>query len=127
MPSESIVKDDYIRWLGDMKSRIRSARLSAARTVNREVIRLYWDIGRGIIEKQQTLGWGKSVVETLSRDLQSEFPGIRGFSADNLWRMRQFYSEYSHESFLAQVEAAWKHLKVAAFLEQAVPEIRKQG
>ena len=90
MSSESIVKDDYIRWLGEVKHRIQSARLSAARSVNREVIRLYWDIGRSIIEKQQTFGWGKSVVETLSRDLQSEFPGIRGFSADNLWRMRQF-------------------------------------
>jgi predicted nuclease of restriction endonuclease-like (RecB) superfamily len=57
-------------------------------------VRLYWEIGELIHHKQETLGWGKSVVETLARDLQSEFPGRNGFSANNLWLMRQFYCEY---------------------------------
>lgn len=94
---------DYAAWLGGLKSRIRSARVSAARAVNRELIMLYWDIGRGIVEKQEDLGWGKSVVEQLSLDLRSEFPGMKGFSANNLWLMRQFYSEYSSPAFLEQL------------------------
>lgn len=64
------------------------------RSVNRELVELYWAIGEMIHQKQTALGWGKSVVETLARDLQAEFPGRNGFSANNLWLMRQFYVEY---------------------------------
>lgn len=64
------------------------------RSVNRELVELYWAIGEMIHQKQTALGWGKSVVETLARDLQAEFPGRNGFSANNLWPMRQFYVEY---------------------------------
>jgi len=56
----------------------------AMQAVNRELLGLYTDIGRSIVEKQENLGWGKSVVKNLSRDLQKEFPGTRGFSVDNL-------------------------------------------
>ncbi len=113
---------EYAAFLTDLKSRISSARVSAARVVNREMILLYWDIGRGIVERQEVLGWGKSVVETLSRDLKSEFPGMTGISPDNLWRMRQFYSEYSTPEFLSQVVNELNHKKVAQVLEQVVPE-----
>lgn len=119
-----IRSSDYTDWLGEVKSRVRSARLSASRSVNRELILLYWDIGQGIVEKQQELGWGKSVVESLSRDLKVEFPATTGLSADNLWRMRQFYSEYSSSEFLAQAKESLGRLKVAEFLEQAVPGLR---
>jgi hypothetical protein len=61
------------------------------RVPNQNLILLYWDIGRGIVEKQEALGWGESVVELLSRDLQKAFPGLTD-SLQNLWRMRQFYS-----------------------------------
>ncbi len=115
---------DYAAWLGGLKSRIRSARLSAARSVNRELILLYWDIGRGVVEKQEALGWGKAVVETLSRDLKIEFPQMTGFSSDNLWRMRQFYGGYSSHAFLSQARKGLDHLKIAEFLEQTVPELR---
>ncbi len=87
-------------------------------------ILLCWDIGQGIIEKQKTLGWGKSVVQNLAKDLQLEFPGMRGFSTDNLWRMRQFYSEYSTDKFLSHAETEVRRLEVVEFLEQAVPEVR---
>src|ERR1035441_695460 len=80
---------DYTAFLAEVKGRIHSARLSAGRAVNRELVLLYWDIGRGIVEKQRTQGWGDAVVERLAADLRAEFPGIAGFSADNLWRMRQ--------------------------------------
>ena len=123
---------DYTAWLGGLKSRIQSARISAARAVNRELILLYWDIGRGIVEKQEDLGWGKSVVEQLSLDLRSEFPGMKGFSANNLWLMRQFYSEYSSPAFLEQLvqemqsqrlESPEGGVRESVFLEQLVQEI----
>lgn len=84
MSAKLIASPDYAAWLREVKSRILSARISAARAVNRELILLYWDIGRGIMEKQEDLGWGKSVVEQLSLDLRAEFPGMEGFSANNL-------------------------------------------
>jgi predicted nuclease of restriction endonuclease-like (RecB) superfamily len=85
-----------------LKQRIASARLHAARAVNQDLILLYWDIGRGIVERQEKLGWGQSVVEMLSRDLRKAFPEMKGFSAANLWRMRQFYSACATPEFLAQ-------------------------
>ena len=123
---------DYAAWLGGLKSRIRSARISATCAVNRELILLYWDIGRGIVEKQEDLGWGKSVVEQLSLDLRSEFPGMKGFSANNLWLMRQFYSEYSSPAFLEQLVQEMQSQRLespeggvgeSVFLEQLVQEI----
>ena len=62
--------------------------------MNVTLIRLYWDIGKCIVEKQQLNKWGKSVVETLAADLQNEFPGMNGLSNRNMWRMRRFYTEY---------------------------------
>ncbi len=118
MPSQSINKDEYIRWLGEMKSRIRSARSSAARAVNNEIILLYWDIGCGIVQNQETLGWGKSVVDRLSSDLQKEFPGTTGFSARNLWDMRRLFESYSDPDFVAQAES---------ILRQAVAELTRRG
>jgi hypothetical protein len=73
------------------KGRIRAAQYEALKAVNKELIALYWDIGRMIVERQQETSWGKSVVENLAKDLQTEFPGIQGFSARNIWRMRDFY------------------------------------
>jgi hypothetical protein len=82
---------DYQAFLDDLKSRIRTAQIRAALAVNRELIQLYWEIGRGIVHKQDVAGWGNGVVERLASDLQQEFPGITGFSASNVWRMRAFY------------------------------------
>ena len=82
---------DYAAFLTAVKNRIHSARLNAGRAVNRELMLLYWDIGRGIVEKQTAEGWGESVVERLATDLRAEFPDMRGFSTGNLWAMRRFY------------------------------------
>jgi len=79
---------DYPAFLAALKDRILHARISAARTVNRELILLYWDIGQSIVEKQQTAGWGDAVVERLAADLRAEFPDLRGFSPRNIWDMR---------------------------------------
>ena len=114
---------DYAAWLNDVKLRIQSARISAARLANRELILLYWDIGQFIVEKQEALGWGRSVVEQLGHDLRAEYPGLQGFSADNLWRMRQFFREYASPGFLSQAARDAALHRQTGFLEQAVPEL----
>lgn len=100
--------NEYRSFLLDLKNRITLARVHAARSITRHLVGLYWDIGRSIVEKQTTCGWGQSVVEFLSRDLQSEFPGLRGFSTANLWAMRRFYVEYTDNTILQQVVEEFK-------------------
>lgn len=112
---------DYPAFLAALKARILHARISAARAVNHELVLLYWDIGRGILEKQQTAGWGDAVVERLAADLRAAFPVMRGFSVANLWRMKQFYLAHTSPEFLAQVVRELRKLR-GQFLAQAVPE-----
>jgi predicted nuclease of restriction endonuclease-like (RecB) superfamily len=101
----------YGKLLQDIKARILTAQYAALKAVNQELIALYWDIGRMITERQKEYGWGKSVVENLSGDLQKEFPGERGYSKDNLWRMRKFHLAYSGHPKLAPLvqEIGWTH------------------
>ncbi|OAI47113.1 hypothetical protein AYO45_01605 [Gammaproteobacteria bacterium SCGC AG-212-F23] len=108
---KSIKNDAYIELLGTIKNRIADAQYQALKAINKELINLYWDIGQAIVERQQNQGWGKSIVEQLSHDLQSAYPGIRGFSAASLWRMRLFYEIYSTNSKLAPMvrEIGWSH------------------
>ena len=87
----------YTDALEQLKTRIRSAQLQAAVSVNQELIRLYWDIGKQIVQRQQAESWGRSIVSRLAQDLQKEFPGVTGFSLSNLWRMRSFYLAYTQE------------------------------
>ena len=81
----------YADLLTDLKARVRAAQVRAAVSVSRELIQLYWDIGKIIVEAQKTRGYGKQVVERLAGDLQKEFPGPAGFSPQNVWFMRGFY------------------------------------
>jgi len=87
----SLLPAGYGKFLEDIKQRVRAAQVRATLSASRELIALYWDIGKGIIERQRAEGWGKAVVERLAKDLQKEFPGITGFSSLNVWRMRAFY------------------------------------
>ena len=87
----------YPLLLEEIKSRIRSAQVKAALSVNRELIELYWGIGKSIVARQHNEGWGKSVVEKLSQDIRKEFSGITGFSPQNLWYMRAFYTAWTDE------------------------------
>lgn len=109
-----LIKDDsYKSFLCDITKRIRSAQYEAMKAVNTEMMNLYWQIGKDLSEKQ-SLGWGKSVVETLSKDIQREFPGIKGFGTSNLWNMQKFYNEYNGEILQPLVgEISWaKHLAI---------------
>jgi predicted nuclease of restriction endonuclease-like (RecB) superfamily len=103
VPTAAPTLFDYARFVEDLKRRIDTARLSAARAVNRELVALYWDIGQAIREQQARRGWGDAVVDRLARDLKAAFPGTAGFSAASLWRMRQFHERYAAPEFLAQL------------------------
>ena len=85
----------YREFLVDLKDRIRKAQVIASLSASREMILLYWDIGKGIVDKQEHDGWGTNVIEELATDIQKAFPGIKGFSSRNIWRMRAFYLAYS--------------------------------
>lgn len=108
---KKIVQANYTVFLGEIKARIRRAQYDALKAVNKELIALYWDIGKMIVERQEKEGWGKSIVENLAADLQKEFPGVQGYSRDNLWRMRKFYLQYSDNQKLAPMvqEIGWTH------------------
>jgi predicted nuclease of restriction endonuclease-like (RecB) superfamily len=101
----------YIDVLAEIKGRIREAQLSALRTVNRELISLYWDIGRLIVEKQKREKWGDSIIENIAKDLQITFPGIKGFSSRNIWYMKIFYANYHGKGKLQTLSAeiSWSH------------------
>lgn len=105
-------------WKGgrdEITKRIRMAQYDALKAVNQEMIALYWEIGKRITEQQSALGWGKSVVENLSRDIQKEFPGIKGFGASNMWDMAHFYAEYQSDEILQPLvgEISWsKHIVI---------------
>jgi predicted nuclease of restriction endonuclease-like (RecB) superfamily len=109
--------DDYAALLAEVKERVYSAQYEALKAVNRELVALYWDIGKLIAGRQEREGWGRSVVERLADDLQNEFPGVRGFSVQNLWYMRQFYLEYREDEKLQPLvgEISWsKNLIIMA-------------
>ncbi len=103
---------DYIKWIDNIKSKIRTAQIKAALSANSELIRLYWDIGKDIFEKQEIQGWGNSIVENLSKDLKSEFPNSKGFSRRNLFYMKKFYDFYKNDFEKVQqlvAQIPWGH------------------
>ncbi|MEW5759004.1 MAG: DUF1016 N-terminal domain-containing protein [Candidatus Omnitrophota bacterium] len=107
----SIVNKEYIKFLSEIKSRIVASRIRAIKTVNKELIKLYWDIGKSIFERQQKYKWGDNVIVLLARDLKKVFPQTYGFSERNVWNMRRFYEEYKNKPFLQQLvaEIPWGH------------------
>jgi len=108
---KNVISREYAVFLKEIKSRIVSARIHAVRSINNELIKLYWDIGKTITERQKKYKWGDSVVEHLARDLRKTFSGSFGFSERNLWNMRRFYEEYKDKPFLQQAvaEIPWGH------------------
>jgi len=86
---------EYINWISELKSKIQSAQLKAAVSVNQELLSLYWEIGKSISLKITKSNWGNSIVEELSKDLKSEFPNQKGFSRSNLFSMKKWFDFYS--------------------------------
>jgi predicted nuclease of restriction endonuclease-like (RecB) superfamily len=101
--------NDFSTFVKEIKSKILSHQYDALKAVNRELIALYWEIGKSIVTKQEAFGWGKSVVKSLSEELHREFVGIKGFSVQNLWNMRQFFLQYRENEKLQPMvrEISW--------------------
>jgi predicted nuclease of restriction endonuclease-like (RecB) superfamily len=97
METSSILQIDYQYFLHNILTKIQSARYDMLQSVSKQTVALYWEIGRAVSKKMQADGWGKSIVEQLAKDLQTEFPDVRGFSARNIWRMKTFYEFYNDE------------------------------
>jgi predicted nuclease of restriction endonuclease-like (RecB) superfamily len=102
---------EYKTFLTEIKEKVRTSRLQAALSVNRELIALYWHIGKRIIEKEAETSWGDKLIEILSNDLQNTFPETRGFSTRNIKYMRQFAVNYPNEIGQQPVaQLPWGHI-----------------
>lgn len=117
---------EYKIFVEEIKQRVRDSQYAALRAVNKELVVLYRDIGQKIVDKQNKLGWGKAVVENLAVDLQKEFPGIRGFSADNLWRMRKFYLQFANNTKLAPLVQEISWAKIIVIMESCKNEAERE-
>ena len=95
----------YVDWLLDLKSRIHTAQQRATLAVNRELVLLYWQIGRDILARQTEQGWGAKVIERLAQDLREAFPDMKGFSPRNLKYMRAFAEAWPDAEFVQAVLA----------------------
>ncbi len=106
-----IQNSDYQSFFGEVKTKIREAQYKALKAVNKELIQLYWELGKMIVERQTQFGWGKSIIENLSKDLQTEFPNQNGFGRSNLEYMKLFYLEYQGDTISQPMvgEIGWTH------------------
>jgi predicted nuclease of restriction endonuclease-like (RecB) superfamily len=121
----SPIPENYDDFLRDLKERIRSAQVRAALSVNRELVLLYWQLGRDILTRQRQQGWGAKVIDRLASDLQKEFPDMKGFSPRNLKYMRAFAEAYPNEPIVQEVLAqiTWYH-NIALIEKLKSPEER---
>src|SRR5690349_4416882 len=113
MPSTSrSVPDDYGATLKAIKLRVQRVRVHAILAANSAMVMLYWDIGRVILERQTSEGWGAKVIDRLARDLRRSFPDMQGFSSRKLFFMRRFASEFPDEPIVKQLasQLPWWHL-----------------
>ncbi|MEZ2322290.1 MAG: YhcG family protein [Microcoleus sp.] len=111
MANNLSIPEDYHDFLRELKGRILQAQVRAILSVNRELVLLYWQIGRDILNRQQQQGWGTKVIDNLATDLRTAFPEMKGFSPRNLKYMRSFAETYPDEQFVQQVVAQipWGH------------------
>ncbi|MBD2094315.1 DUF1016 domain-containing protein [Trichocoleus sp. FACHB-591] len=107
----SLSSNDYEKFLRDLKERIRSAQIRAALAVNKELVLLYWQVGKDILSRQQQAGWGAKIITQLAADLKRELPDIKGFSRSNLLYMRAFAQAFPDESIVQDVlgQITWYH------------------
>jgi len=92
--NQSVLSEDYLTTLKEIKEKVKSSQIQAAVKVNQELVKLYWEIGKSILEKQKKNGWGAKIIQTLAKDLKISFPNMKGFSLTNLKYMCQFAGKY---------------------------------
>ena len=103
------IDKDYMGWIEELKSRYRRAQIKAAVKVNAEKLLFNWELGRDLVIRKAEEIWGAGVVEQLSLDLKAAFPESKGFSARNLWYMKDWFSFYSpHTEKLHQLDAEFQ-------------------
>ena len=102
--------NEYKIWLIDLKTKIRSAQLKASVAVNEQMILLYWDIGKSILDKQAEQLWGSKIIEQMAKDLKKELPETNGFSRTNLFAMRKFYLFYKESELVQQAAGQLKNI-----------------
>jgi predicted nuclease of restriction endonuclease-like (RecB) superfamily len=109
--ADRLLPAGYDEFLRELKERIRSTQIRAALAVKRELVLLYWQIGREILSRQQQQGWGAKVISQLAKDLKKAFPEMKGFSRTNLLYMRAFAQAYPDEQFVQQLagQIPWFH------------------
>ncbi len=127
--SVAVLPTDYAPLLAEIKARVQSARIKAGLAANRELLALYWDIGRLILDRQRKEGWGAKVIDRLSVDLQHEFPGQQGFSPRNLKYMRAFAEAWPETIIVQQPVAQLTKSKRSepVIVHQPVAQLGKRG
>lgn len=109
--SFTAIPEGYDLWLADLKTRIHSAQQRAALAANRELVLLYWQLGRDILSRQAEQGWGAKVIDRLAQDLRAAFPEMKGFSRSNLMSMRAFAEAWPDQQIVQQLvgQLPWGH------------------
>ena len=116
----------YEPLVDDLKELIHKKQYQVLKLINSETINLYWEIGEEIYRQQEENGWGKSIVEVLSKELKKEFPNAHGFSSRNLWRMRNLYVEYKDNEFLPPLVAEISWSKNIAIMEKCKDQLERE-
>ncbi len=111
------IDNEYKQWVADLKRRVKGAQVKAALRVNNEMIRLYWSIGADIVQKRAENRWGDRFFEILNKDLQSEFPDVKGFSVRNLQYMKQMYSVFGDGNIIQSSDGSIAPQLVAQILD----------
>ena len=126
MMNNDLISGDYKDFIGNIKNKIRNSQYEAMKAVNKTLINLYWGIGQEIYNQQREKGWGKSIVEVLSKEIKKDFPDVKGFSSSNLWRMQNFYVTYNDIENLAQLvrEISWS--KNIAIMEKCKDQLERE-
>jgi predicted nuclease of restriction endonuclease-like (RecB) superfamily len=113
-PRDLALPTGYTALLGELKDRVRAARTKALRTVNTQLIELYWSIGNDVRTQQESQSWGSGVIKRLAEDLRAEFPEMKGFSPRNLQYMTTFAKAWPEPSIAQQpvAQLPWGHITV---------------
>ncbi len=100
--SKIINRKEYLDWIFQLKEKIQSSQLKAITSVNRELLSLYWELGKSISLKINQSKWGASIAEKLSKDLKKEFPNQKGFSRSNLFSMKKWFEFYNNSTLTTE-------------------------
>lgn len=117
---------EYKLFLEEILIKIQKSRYEMLKTVSKETVNLYWNIGKDVSEKVAQEKWGKAIVEELSKDLQVEFPGVRGFSARNIWRMKVFYETYYENEKLPPLVAEIGWVQNYVIIEKCKDDLERE-